>query len=319
MINKDKTIFITIPAYEDPLLIQTIRGALDNALNPDRLFFCIGMQYSDSSESPDVSRYVDNPNFIFLFYDVSKRPGVYWIRREMAEQHSGQDYFLMLDSHMTFSQNWDAKIINDYEDLIRMHGERVVMSTALSPQPGDTCNDGTIDLKSCWSIDWNNDIKSIERTILPGNENVSWDGERYQRTLYSCSHFFFTNKNYLSDVGFHQTIRSYSEEYTIAVTTFLSGWDYYRLPEFAHLGHNDVPTAKAIYKKDKYSLADGKRYQAIFETPEEKLEIERFVLLDSSSIFKVKNQRRSIEEFYELGGKDLKDAREKFLEIFGLK
>ena len=99
----------------------------------------------------------------------------------------------------------------------------------------------------------------------------------------------------------------------------MSGWDYYRLPEFAHLGHNDEPTAKAIYKKDRYSLAEGKRYQAIFETPEEKLEIEKFVLLDNSSIFKVKNQRRSIEEFYKEGGEDLENTRSKFLEILGLK
>jgi hypothetical protein len=316
MINKDKTIFITIPAYEDPLLIPTIQGALDNALNPDRLFFCIGMQYE---KSPDISKYLNNQNFKFLFYDVSERPGVYWIRREMAEQHSGQDYFLMLDSHMTFSPNWDAKVINDYEDLVRIHGEKTVMSTSLSPHPVDTFEDGTISLKTCWLVNWNNDEKSIERTILPGYTHTPWDGERYQRTLYSCSHFFFTNKNYLSDVGFHQTIRSYSEEYTIAITTFLSGWDYYRLPEFAHLGHNDVPTANAIYKKDRYSLAEGKRYQAIFETPEEKLEIEKFVLLDNSSIFKVKNQRRSIEEFYEVGGEELKSTRNKFLEIYGLK
>jgi hypothetical protein len=316
MLNKDKTIFITIPAYEDPLLIPTIEGALNNALNPDRLFFCIGMQYA---ELPDISPYINNPNFNFLFYEVNKRPGVYWIRREMAEQHSGQDYFLMLDSHMTFSQNWDAKIINDYEDLVRMHGQKTIMSTSLSPQPADTYEDKTISLKTCWKVNWGFEPTSIERTVIPGYVHAPWDGERYQKTLYSCSHFFFTNKEYLSDVGFHQTIRSYSEEYTIAVTTFLSGWDYYRLPEFAHLGHNDSPTARAIYKKDRYSLAEGKRYQAIFETPEEKLEIEKFVLLDDSRIFKVKNQRRSVEDFYKEGGKDLTDARDKFLEIFGLK
>ena len=65
-------------------------------------------------------------------------------------------------------------------------------------------------------------------------------------------------------------------------------------------------------------MASGKRYQAIFETPEEKLEIEKFVLLDDSDIFKVKNQRRTIEEFYQEGADDLRDARNKFIEIFGL-
>lgn len=318
MINKDKTIFITVPAYNDPSLLRTLEGALENALFPERLFFCIGMQYDDD-KAPDVSKYLNNPNFNFIFYDVSKRPGVYWIRREMAEKHSDQDYFLMIDSHMLFAKYWDAKLINDYEDLRRLHGDRVIISRPSMPTPGETNSNGLIHDKSYWHIDWSNEKTSIERTILPGSSQFPWQGDRYQKTLYSCSHFFFTNKDYLSDVGFHKTIRSYSEEYTIAVTSFLSGWDYYLLPEFVHIGHDDAPTARSIYGKEVYSLAAGKRYQAIFETPEEKLEIEKFVLLDNSSIFKVKNQRRSIDEFYEEGGELLKDARSKFLEIFGLK
>jgi hypothetical protein len=315
-VNKE-TIFITIPAYEDPSLLSTIEGALENALYPDRLFFCIGMQYSEDT-MPDVSKYIDNPNFNFIFYEVDKRPGVYWIRREMAEKHSDQDYFLMIDSHMLFAKYWDAILINDYNDLKRLHGDRVIISKPAIPDPGETISNNLINQQSFWEVEWGNDNRSIERTFIPGSKQVPWNGDRYLRTLYSCSHFFFTNKNYLSDVGFHKVIRSYSEEYTIAVTSFLSGWDYYLLPEFIHIGHNDAPTSNAIYGKDNYSLADGKRYQALFETDAEKLEIEKFVLLDNSDIFKVRNQRRSIEEFYDFADIELQESRKKFIDIFEL-
>lgn len=316
---------MTIPAYNDPSLIRTIETALENALFKDRVYFCIGMQYDDD-KMPDVSEYLDNKNFKFLFYDVKERPGVYWIRREMAEQHSGQDYFMMVDSHMVFAKYWDAKLINDYEDLRKWHGDRVIISRPTRPEAGDTIANGMIHDKSYWEVIWSNQKDSIERTILPASNQFGWDGERYYRTLYSCSHLFFTTKDYLSDVGFHQIIRSYSEEYTIAITSFLSGWDYYMLPEQDHVGHDDGDTARALYGKDVYTLGQGKRYQALFETDEEKREIARFVFLDDSKLFKVKNQRRTIDEFYntaateftDVYGEDLKLAQQVYIEMLAL-
>lgn len=317
MANKDKTIFITIPAYNDPSLLQTISEAISNALYKDRLYFCIGMQY-DEDKMPDISEYLLSPNFNFIFYDVNSRPGVYWIRKEMAEQYSGQDYFLMIDSHMHFARYWDAKLINDYEGLVNAHGNRTIMSCPLVEHPGNTHENGMLYFRSSWGVDWTNDKTSIERTFVPGMVHKPWEGERYQKTVYHCNHFFFTNKDYLFDVGFHDRIRSYSEEYVVSVTSFLSGWDCYHLPEFAHLGHDDTNTIRAIYGKDKYSIAEGKRSQAIFETDEEKLEIEKFVLLDNSSMFKVKNQRRTIEDFYCQAGENLKNARSTFIDTLGL-
>ena len=56
----------------------------------------------------------------------------------------------------------------------------------------------------------------------------------------------------------------------------------------------------------------------MFETAEERLEIEKFVLLDQSEIFRVKNQRRSIDDFYSQAGETIADARQKLIKIIGL-
>lgn len=320
MSTKYKKIFITIPAYNDPLLVPTIEKALSNALYPDNLFFCIGMQY-DEDKLPDISKYVGNKNFEFIFYDVKSRPGVYWIRREMASRHKDQDYFLMIDSHMSFAKFWDAILINDYEDLRRLHGDRTVITRPTMPEVGATLQviTNSIDDRSHWMVNWNNDQDSIERTILPTISTTPWDGTRFVKTLVSCSHLFFTNSNYIYDVGFHEGIRSYCEEYTIATTSFLSGWDLYMMPEFTHIGHDDLETHRAIYGKDKYTLGDGKRYQALFETDQEKMEISKFLFLDNSSMFKVRNQRRSIDQFYDEAGEDLQQAKQRYLELLNIK
>lgn len=313
---KDKTIFITVPAYNDPALIRTIEGALDNALFPERLFFCIGMQYHDD-RMPDISKYLDNPNFKFLFYDVDTRPGVYWVRREMAEQHNGQDYFLMIDSHMVFAKYWDATLINDYDALVRLHGEKTVLSRPTMKHVGSTFDNGFVTDAVYWGITPNNDLNVIDRTISPAADSEPWDGTRYRRSFQSCSHFFFTNKNYLKDVGFFPIIRSYTEEYTISIASFLSGWDYYYNTEYIPIGHDDEETTMAIYGKPMYTMGQGKPYQALYESPDERVEMAKFQFLDSSSVFKVKNQRRTIEEFYDLNPQ-LKDIRQMYIAMLGL-
>jgi hypothetical protein len=306
-----KTIFVTIPSYNDVSLLRTLDRALEKARYPENIYFCIGLQYSEEL-MPDLSKYKDNPNFIFLTYDVDKRPGVYWIRREMAEKHSDQDYFLMIDSHMNFVENWDVRLINDYESLVRHHGTRTILSKPTMSEVGHTFDNGHIHDICRWKADFSFDPNSIERTILPWVDMVPWDGTRFIKHLLSCSHFFFTNKLWLEEVGFFNTIRSYSEEMTIAVSSFLSGWDFYSMPEFIHIGHDDDETSKRIYG-GMYTLAQGKRYQAIFENDELKKEIDSFCLLDNSNIFKVRNQARSIDDFYIEAGDEISDARKQLL------
>jgi hypothetical protein len=306
-----KTIFITIPAYNDISLLRTIGRALSKAKNPQNLFFCIGMQYSND-QMPDIVQFVGNPNFTFLHYDVDKRPGVYWIRREMSEYYSGQDYFLMIDSHMEFANEWDAKLIRDYERLVNKHGNRTIMSKPTMSEVGPTFSNGHVNDICRWKADFSFDPQSVERTILPWVDSIPWDGVVFKKHLLSCSHFFFTNKLWLQEVGFFNDIRSYSEEMTIAVSSFLSGWDFYSMPQFIHIGHDDDETSKTIYG-GMYTLAQGKRYQAIFEDDSLKKEIDLFCLADKSNLFKVKHQRRSIEEFYKEAGEEISKAKEQLL------
>ena len=238
-----KTIFITIPAYEDPQLISTIESAIENALFPDRLFFCVAMQYK---QMPDISKYENNPNFTFIFYDVDKRPGIYYIRKEMSEKHSGQDYFMMIDSHMIFNKYWDVILINDYTNLVNIHGDRVVLSKPTTEKIGLTLDNGHIDDVPEWKINYDHDPSNIQRTILPSINRTAWNGEQFIRTPYICNHFFFSNSSFLNEVGFHDNVMAYGEEVLVSLSAFMSGWDVYSNPLMILVGHNSEPTTMAI-------------------------------------------------------------------------
>jgi hypothetical protein len=292
------TIFITIPAYEDPQLLQTLDGALANALYPERLFFCIGMQYRTL---PDISKYLDNPNFNFIFYDVDTRPGVYQIRKEMADQHLGQDYFLMIDSHMIFHKYWDALLVNDYKNLVALHGDRVVMSKPVTNKLGLNLDNEHVNDMPYWKV--RNDLspKEINRFLTPAVKNIQWFGEGFMKSYYACNHFFFTNKKFLSEIGFFDGIRFYCEELITSILLYISGWDIYFNPVQTVIGHDDRQTIMHIYGLSSYSLADGKPFTAIEDSDLVKDDIANFVLTGRSEIIKA-NLVRSVEDYYRLCG-----------------
>lgn len=293
-----QSIFITIPAYEDPQLVPTIERALANALYPERLFFCIGMQYRNL---PDMSGYLNNPNFKFIFYDVDTRPGVYQIRKELAEQHQGQDYFLMIDSHMVFHKYWDALLVNDYQNLVALHGEKVVMSKPVTDKLGINIDNEHVNDRPYWKVRDDLSPKEINRFLSPAVNNVPWSGESFVKSYYACNHFFFTGKRFLSEVGFFSGIRFYCEELITSVLLHISGWDIYFNPVQTLIGHDDRKTTMHIYGVNSYSLADGKPFTAIEDTDSVKSEVAKFVLTGESEIIKVSSVR-TVEEYYRLCG-----------------
>jgi hypothetical protein len=311
----EATIFITIPAYEDPKLLSTIDDALSNALFPERLFFCIGLQYN---KLPDISKYINNPNFKFLYYDVETRPGVYYIRREMAAEHSGQDYFLMIDSHMVFDKYWDAAIINDYRHLQLIHGEKTIISRPVPEKVGITSNNGHINDKPGWEVLLENGLSNIERLIVPSCKNVPWQGESFVKSSYACSHFFFTSKNFLAEVPFHEGIRSYCEELTITISAYVSGWDIYMNPLHVAIGHDPQETTMAIYGKKDFSIAQGKKYLGIYDDSDNaKLEISKFLLGLESTLIKITNPARTADEYWKLC--DMQEIQQELKNYLGFK
>ena len=294
----EATIFITIPAYEDPQLISTIDGALANALYPERLFFCIGMQYK---ELPDISKYLNNPNFRFLFYDVETRPGVYKIRRDMSLEHSGQDYFLMIDSHMVFDKYWDATLLNNFSSLTQKFGDRVVMSRPSTERVGITFENGHINDKPGWKVVEKNNPKNIDSFLVPSVKSEPWQGEDFIQSYYACCHFFFTNKKFLSEVGLFDGIRSYCEELLISVSLYMLGWNIYFNPAWIFIGHDSNKTTKHIYGSENYTIADGKQFGAIPDSADTKLEIAKFVLSGKSKLINFVPERTA-DDYYKDSG-----------------
>lgn len=282
-------IFITIPAYEDPFLIRTLDSAISNAKNPKALIFAIALQYKNIP-MPDISDYNTN----YIVYDVDTRPSINLIRKKLLNFYNGEKYFMMIDSHMLFTKNWDEILIKDYVRLQQSTHDKVIISRQMPPLCGKSSR--PLNEKTIWKL-LTGDTKSVGyfSSHLVGDMEDAEISTEFFKTNYSSSHFFFSDAKYLKEVGIIDAASIRSEEQVMSFLAFLNGWDIYGVSTINHVGHMDSDYRMALYNDP----APPKRSKFTFDADSESVikELDK-LLFNNTGKFAVKNPQRSPEEFY---------------------
>lgn len=248
-----KKIFISIPSYEDETLVDTIKDAILKAEFPDRLVFGIALQYKTLPE-PDLSFIKQNKKIIR--FDVDSRPGIIEIRKKIADLISDEDYFLGIDAHTVFSQNWDTVLIDSHEHLKQMTGNNNIAI-------GDRIiNYNTEDINKFLYIE--------NRYMLDVNEGMFHIGcEQDPRFIYGIkqddailfkkeyfvsANFWFVTTDYHKLNKFPDYHKSVCEEPELSISLYCSGYDFFYPVNKNILYHrpseSNNPNNKIHYKKE---------------------------------------------------------------------
>lgn len=107
-------IFIQLPSYRDPELINTIDDAIDKAFSPNNLIFGICWQHGDDE---NLDKYKNDPRFKIIDVPYHQSKGVGWARYEIQKLYTNEKYTLQLDSHHRFVKDWDIILIVMLEKL----------------------------------------------------------------------------------------------------------------------------------------------------------------------------------------------------------
>lgn len=114
------SIFIQIPSYRDYELPLTIKNAIDMASGTTNLVFGV---HNCILYPGEVIVDIETPDWAEIRYAESIAPnniGLQLSRYIANELYSGEDYYLQIDSHMRFVQDWDLiaiKSLNKFKDL----------------------------------------------------------------------------------------------------------------------------------------------------------------------------------------------------------
>lgn len=115
---KNGLIFCSIASYRDRQCPPTVIDMIEKALHPENLVICI-CQQNDPIDVDCIESYVNEKKIkikILRLLDKEAR-GPCWARYLIQQEWRGEEYFLQIDSHMRFVQDWDKKCLDDIEAL----------------------------------------------------------------------------------------------------------------------------------------------------------------------------------------------------------
>jgi hypothetical protein len=286
-----ETILVTVPAYEDPLLIDTVSSIFKKADNPDRVFVIIGLQYYQIP----YQIYNIHKNVESIVFDVNNRPGINFIRKEMLAKFD-HDYLLMIDSHSDFADSWDTKIVSDYKDLQSSTTHKAILSKPCSDLVGNLAEQD--DLYDKEGVIWElRDAGSLWSDLYPFyGPRMDSEGLKFCWTGYTCCHFMFTNKDWVNQVGISDVTRSYCEEPLLSYMSYASGWDVYSMPSYNHVAHLDKKYNLSRYGTE---YVDRKRKDfGLSDTEEVRAKVHNYILNGTGDEFPSPLPHRDPKNFF---------------------
>jgi len=209
-------VFVSIAAYRDPELLATVADCLAKARYPDRLRFGICWQYGQERAG---SEQLTGPQFAVRYVDSRLSKGACWARAEIMKLYAGEDWYLQLDSHHRFAQDWDEKLV---EQAGLTGSAKPVLSTyAAGYTPGAEADAP----EEVTTMDF--DCFTAEGVLLPKPALYTEPRLSPIRARFVSAHFLFAPGSFVRDVPYDPELYFLGEEITLAVRAYTHGYDLF--------------------------------------------------------------------------------------------
>ena len=264
-IREDGSIFMSLGAYRDHLLGETLRQAFKNAARPDKLFVgavvqnCFGLdvtcrtgvevkgtdqngnpitKVSDREpdvngiaqfcEDPKYTKYCDSGQIRALYVNETESNGPTTARYFASKLWGGETYFLQADAHLRFAPEWDRL----YEEEVKA-AKSFPKAVLSSYPPGFSEGDppytgGSVGTRLCTCTFSNSDVEHRIIRINTGDICGATDDAPTQ-IAYIAAGFFFARAEFLTDVPFDPFLPwcFMGEEIALSLRAWTHGWDIY--------------------------------------------------------------------------------------------
>ena len=240
------SIFIQIPSYRDWELLKTVSNAISRASGQNELYFGI----HNCVLFPGEVVKPDSPvGWAQIRYEESIAPnniGLQKARYIANELYDGEDYYLQIDSHMRFVQDWDLKVIKMIEGYI-LDGIENPLITMYPPSywyEEDGVTEKYDVATNLTRILFTENPAKFKETLIPTQTaNRIPDGCVY--TASTSGGFIFTSGSF-ANIKPNQKIAFWGEEPLIAARAFTHGFNLVVPTEYLvyHLYANKLPFQK---------------------------------------------------------------------------
>jgi glycosyltransferase involved in cell wall biosynthesis len=215
----DEVIFIAIASYRDPDLENTVKSCYDNAKNPQNLYFSIFSQ-AEPSEHANLS-FIPQNQITYIKTHWTESKGACWAKARANTSIIGK-YFLQVDSHSRFINEWDLALIGNYESASKFWGNRVILSTYPDPFEVIDGKDVLLTNSSFKKISpfWNSSAQMVLASMPweDVEDNVNGD-----EMFYIGAGFIFSTTDIAKEIPYDEEIYFYGEEVSLALRAYTRG------------------------------------------------------------------------------------------------
>ncbi len=303
-------IFVQIASYRDPECQWTIRDLFLKAAKPERINVGICWQYEPEEDAHCFVEPYPYPRQIReRKVKASNSKGVCWARYEAQKLYRGEDYVLMIDSHMRFVANWDEILIGELQNcesdkpILTSYPPSYTPPDKLEPNPKPTV---------------------IRLQPITESGDIRGDGivlERFPaqplKGAFLAAGFLFTYGNIIKQVPYDPYMYFDQEEISFAVRAYTHGWDIFH-PSRIILYHYYTAAVQADDAATQANKSlhwdDNKQWQYWQDRARKRLKhllgyelsTDRDVIKGLDGKYGI-GQKRTIEEFAEYAGIDFQN------------
>lgn len=227
-INND-LIFINLASYRDKECPNTINSLISQSSNWENLRINICQQNSEE-DTDALDNLEDKYNKIISINRISylEARGPTYARFLIQQKYSGEEYYLQIDSHTIFENNWDDKLKKSLNNLIEINNTDKCCLTQYLPQYsiGNTTTTsklrGALKVESICSLDGFTRITSPQLDV-----NLKYP-QPFPSTGWSGC-FSFSKGNICIDAPIDPYTPDvfFGEEMDICLRLYTRGWNFY--------------------------------------------------------------------------------------------
>lgn len=232
------SIFISIAAYRDPLLWQTVREALATAAAPEALRFGI----IEQSEHPTPADALPARGQVQLVQmDPRHSRGPCWARALALSLYAGEDHVLQIDAHTVFDPGWDRTLIDALESLASARHPKPIITTYPCPfEMGDRGPERKPAAGHALVLGPRPDAEMTAESPAFGFVATPVPTRTPVPGFHLGGGFVFARGTLFLEVPYDPVVYFLGEEQSLAVRAWTHGWDIFHIPDapIYHLYHS---------------------------------------------------------------------------------
>ena len=208
-------------------------SAMTKAKYPkDLRFGVVEQQYMEKRLRQEIVKF---PQVRYIGIDVREARGACWARSLAMTLYNDEDYFLQVDAHTVFEQDWDETLIKWMDHC----GKKSPKPLLSSYPPSFEMKDGQVVLqesKRCLATSWVDnaewpDGKDGNEIVLTFKAHVLVDATEPVLGFHIAGGLVFTLGRFVYEVPYDPHLYFQGEEQNLSARAYTHGYDIYHIPE----------------------------------------------------------------------------------------